>query len=101
MAVVDTSFFRDVLANGSEQDVRQALEHLVHWHEIYGVEMSIEYGIEANGDGVIYPCTELYVKGMENQPGVVVHQRRATGWAPKHNGPVSELTKGQQINITS
>lgn len=96
---IGTTFFRETLEKGDERAVRRALEHLIGWHEIYGTQMFMEYGIEANGDGAIYPCTELYAKGMENQPGITVHQRKVTRWEPKSKYPVPELTRGAQVDI--
>lgn len=93
-------FFKDTLENGDERAVRRALGHMIAWHEIYRVEMHTEFAIAVGGSEQLVPTTELYSRGVENQPGVTILQRKATNWEPKNKNPLGELFHGSPVFIS-
>lgn len=98
---MNLDFFKDALENGDERAVRRALGHMIAWHEIYRVEMHTEFAITVDGSDQLVPTTELYSRGVENQPGVTVLQRKATNWEPKNKYPMRELFHGSPDSISA
>lgn len=82
---LNLTYFRDALETGDPFTMRRALAHMIAWHEIYDTaehRVEIAYADPAKFDGLAL-TTELYASGIENDPGVIVYERKVTQWVPR------------------
>lgn len=94
---LDLTYFRQALESDDIRGVKRALEHLIMWHELYHVDTDHEeVGYAVIGEEGITPTNNLYIKGIENEPGVQKYVRYTTDWFAEDSKP---LLKGREVNL--
>lgn len=86
---LDLRYFEQALESEDIRAVKRALEHLIWWHTVYYVPVPhTEVGYTVDGKDPVIQTTELYIQGIENQPGIQKFVRRTSDWIAEEHKPL-------------